>query len=184
MKETATQILDAAEAMMRDGGYHAFSFREIATKLSIKSASVHYRFTTKEALGNAVTQRYTNNFLAALGEPQTHSDPIDHYIDHYIALFRQSLEADGRPCLCGILASESGRLPESMRDTLKEFNSKNLTWLEGSLSNRQDWTNHHRQEMAHIAFSALEGAMIFASLNQEAGHMVRVGDRLKTLLAA
>ena len=180
MKETATQILDTAEAMMRDGGYHAFSFREIATKLSIKSASVHYHFTTKEALGNAVTQRYTDNFLAALGEPQTHSDPIDHYI----GLFRQSLEADGRACLCGILASESGRLPESMRDTLKEFNSKNLTWLEGALSNRQYWTNHHRQEMAHIAFSAMEGAMIFASLNQEADHMVRVGDSLKTLLAA
>jgi TetR/AcrR family transcriptional regulator, transcriptional repressor for nem operon len=180
MSGTATQILNAAEALMRDSGYHAFSFREIATELSIKSASVHYHFPTKEALGNAVTKRYTDNFLAVLGEPQAHPDPIDYYI----SAFRQSLEADGRACLCGILASESGRLPESMRNTLKDFNLKNLAWLERALSSQQDWTNKRRREMAHIIFSAMEGAMIFASLNQEADHMIRVGDSLKTLLTA
>ena len=179
MSETASQILDAAEAMMRDGGYHAFSFREIATKLSIKSASVHYHFPTKEALGNAVATRYMANFLATLGGPQVHPDPIDHYM----SAFRQSLEADGRACLCGILASESGRLPESMRNTLKEFNAKNLAWLESALSSREDWTIERRQEMARIVFSAMEGAMIFASLNREVDHMTRVGDSLKALLA-
>ena len=63
----AEEILDAAETMARTGGYHGFSFREIAKQVGIKAASVHYHFPGKDDLGAAVTRRYTDRFLAALG---------------------------------------------------------------------------------------------------------------------
>ena len=82
MNETSTQILDIAESMIRDGGYYGFSFRQIADRLSIKSASVHYHFPTKEALATSVAKRYTENFLEALGEP-SRKDAVRHYANFF-----------------------------------------------------------------------------------------------------
>ena len=66
MNERASQIIDSAIRMIRAGGYHSFSFRQIAAELGIKSASIHYHFPTKEDLGVALTKRYTENFVASL----------------------------------------------------------------------------------------------------------------------
>ncbi|MFT4639245.1 MAG: TetR/AcrR family transcriptional repressor of nem operon [Verrucomicrobiales bacterium] len=159
MNETAEQILDAAQTMIRDGGYHAFSFRQIADHLDIKGASVHYHFPTKEDLGTAVAIRYTERFLEALGEPTSQSDPIKHYI----SLFRNALESDHRACLCGILAAESSRLPDTLRETLQSFGSRNVEWLIGALKSKHaKWPKKRLHEMATVVFSALEGAMTFA----------------------
>ena len=49
------EILDAAEAMIRDAGFNAFSTRDVASAVGIKSASVHYYFPTKADMGVAVT---------------------------------------------------------------------------------------------------------------------------------
>ena len=65
----AEQILDAAEKMARIGGYHGFSFREIAKDVGIKAASVHYHFPGKQDLGAAIAKRYTERFLESLGAP-------------------------------------------------------------------------------------------------------------------
>lgn len=40
-------LLQAAENKVRLGGYSNFSFRELATEIGIKSASVHYHFPAK-----------------------------------------------------------------------------------------------------------------------------------------
>ena len=179
INQTAKQILDSAEGMMREGGYHAFSFREIATVMSIKSASVHYHFPTKEALGKAVAERYLGVFLETLGAPETVVDPIEHYAE----TFRHSMEVSGRPCLCGILAAESGRLPASIQGTLKDFQDQNVHWLETAFKNsRLDWKKKRRRKMAAIVFSAIEGAMIFACLRADPEHLTRVGDSLRELL--
>ena len=52
--------------MIRQGGYHGFSFRNIADAVGIKSSSVHYHFETKEKLGIATTKRYADNFIQRL----------------------------------------------------------------------------------------------------------------------
>ena len=62
-------ILDIAEAMIRNAGFNAFSTRDVANAVGIKSASVHYHFPTKADMGVAVTERYTSRFLEQLGDP-------------------------------------------------------------------------------------------------------------------
>ena len=60
MSDMRNAIMDAAEQRIRKGGYGAFSFREIAADVGIKSASVHYHFPTKEDLAAAVIRRYSD----------------------------------------------------------------------------------------------------------------------------
>src|SRR5690606_40708940 len=59
MGDTAQQIIDLAEDAIATKGYSAFSFREIAALMGIKSASIHYHFPTKPHLGLAVDRKST-----------------------------------------------------------------------------------------------------------------------------
>jgi len=180
MNERASQIIDSAIQMIRDGGYHSFSFRQIATDLGIKSASIHYHFPTKVDLGVAVTERYSQAFMESLSNPSDH----DRAVDFYIEAFQCSLEQTKSACLCGILAAEAGRLPQAILDSLAEFTDKNIVWLEQALRLQcSGWSDAKVKQSALSIFSALEGGMIFAALTQQPDHLQQVGDWLKKLVS-
>ena len=177
MNETAQKIIASAESMIRDGGYHGFSFRQIADELSIKSASVHYHFSTKEALGCAVAENYTDRFMNGLGDSDR-----KNAIEHYLSLFTSSLKSDGRACLCGVLAGEAGRIPGSLREALQKFSEKNVEWLEEAFAKRHpNWSQKDYRQSARVFFSGLEGAMVFAALNNRPEHLTEIGESLLEL---
>ncbi len=118
MSETTDAILDAAEARIRKAGYHGFSFREIATDVGVKSASVHYHFPTKENLAAAVARRYRERFLAAVEQDiEKGHTPLGAWTEG----FRRALHGDGRMCLCGALGASAGGLPDEVLSEAKAF---------------------------------------------------------------
>ena len=166
--------------MIREGGYHSFSFRQIAAELGIKSASIHYHFPSKEDLGVAVMKRYTESFLKYLSEPSNQSRPVDFYIQ----AFQDSLEEHESACVCGILAAEAGRLPQPILDAITDFTQQNVDWLERALRLQcADWSEEKVKESALSMFSALEGGITFAALSQQPAHLKQVGDWLKKICA-
>ena len=180
MNERANNIIDSAIRMIREGGYHSFSFRQIASELGIKSASIHYHFPSKEDLGAAVAKRYTEEFLECLGEPSDHKQPVSFYID----AFQASLEEETTACLCGVLAAEAGRLPQTIQEALKEFTSRNVEWLEQAIRQQcPDWSKEKVEESGLSFFYALEGGITFAALTRQPEHLKQVGDWLKKLCA-
>jgi TetR/AcrR family transcriptional repressor of nem operon len=56
MKLTLMQekILDTAESLIQKMGYNAFSYKDIAAVVGIKTSSIHYYYPTKEDLVLAV----------------------------------------------------------------------------------------------------------------------------------
>jgi TetR/AcrR family transcriptional repressor of nem operon len=54
--ETAERILDAANALLIDRGYSAFSYADIAETVKIRKASIHHHFPTKAGLVVAVLE--------------------------------------------------------------------------------------------------------------------------------
>ena len=63
---TATQILDVAERLVQVRGFNDFSYRDVARELQLTNAALHYHFTNKAALGEALLARYLAQFLEAL----------------------------------------------------------------------------------------------------------------------
>src|ERR1700712_4796623 len=100
MRET---LMTAAKAAVQAHGYNALSFRDLAKEAGIKSASVHYYFSTKGDLGRALPRRYTRDGSAYLAKLlETSSDP-SWCFDQYTQIFRAALENENRMCLCGIM---------------------------------------------------------------------------------
>ncbi len=155
-----TQILEAAQEMLRCGGYNNFSFRTIAAEVGVKSSSVHYHFATKEELCVAVTEYYTQNFLASLGEPSEILDSGKDPLEIYIQAFRNALRDDSGMCLCGVLSAEGDALPSSVRDATREFFQRNVDWLQRTYQLIDPEQN--AKTLAIQTVSVLEGALITA----------------------
>ena len=166
----ADEIMDSAETMVRQQGYNGFSFRDIADSVGIKSASVHYHFPTKEALGSALARRYTDRFLGLLPDSTDNSLPVLETFSAYITAFRSALVQDGKMCLCGMLGAESASLPASVTAEVERFFDLNCQWLD-SLYRRLP--PEHRilpsRTWALRTLAALEGAMIVARNMAAAG---------------
>ena len=127
--DSATQILDIAERRMRQTGYNAVSYRDIAAEMGIKSASLHYHFPKKEDLGTALTRRYANNFAAALQQiASREADPKDR-IKAFVDIYSRELKERGLVCLCAVLGAETDGLPERVSSEIKIFFDQNIDWL-------------------------------------------------------
>jgi TetR/AcrR family transcriptional regulator, transcriptional repressor for nem operon len=161
----AKAILDVAEQLVQTRGYNGFSYADIAARLGLTKASLHYHFPTKAELGAALIERYQTQFDAALGAiEQRSSDPRDQ-LRQYAALYESVLNNE-RLCLCGMLAAEFATLPAPMRKGLTLFFDANERWLTtvldhglrtGSLQFRDP-----ANERARVLLGALEGAMLVA----------------------
>ncbi len=160
------QILDAAERMIRDRGFNGVSFRDLAHDVGIKSASVHYHFPTKADLGAAVARRYTERFVDALGDPED-ADAIPTLIE----AFRTSLARDQLMCLCGMLAAESGGLPDPVVSETRRFFERTEDWLSAALSASPALGD---PTAASRLLAELEGAMLVARAHGD----VSVFDRI------
>ena len=156
---TKDAILGAAERMVRHGGYAAFSFREIATEVGIKSSSVHYYFPTKEDLGAALAKSYTEGFLNLLGDPielmGSGKDPITLYANS----FKEALQKDKKMCLCGQLGAEVSVLPPKVVTETQAFFEQNIDWLTRAYKAKND---AHPAQSALRTLALLEGAMMIS----------------------
>lgn len=57
MSDTKQKLLDAAERLFAEQGYHATSLRQIIAKAAVNLASVHYHFGSKEELLHELVMR-------------------------------------------------------------------------------------------------------------------------------
>ena len=175
MSSKAEQIMDEAENLARSHGYNAFSFRDLAAKVGIKSASVHYHFPTKADLGAALAKRYTERFISTLNHCIEPTDTTFEIVQRYGEAYYQALVQDGRMCLCGLFAAEVDSLPEPVAAEVQRFFEANINWLKDIL--RRD--PHVRSEQALEAdatfiLTLFQGAMLVGrTMNQpEAIHTV------------
>ena len=162
---TATRILDVGERLLQTRGYNGFSYADIAREIGITTASLHYHFASKAALGEALVGRYADRFFQALLEIESSGAAPLAELEAYIAVYRSVLEAD-RMCLCGTLAVEHETLPQAMRDALARFFEANEVWLTATLTRgREDGTisfSGPPLDTARLVLSSLEGAMLVA----------------------
>jgi len=155
--DTAERVLDAAEQRFRRYGFHGTSFRELAADVGIKSASVHYHFPTKADLGRAVAARYTERFVAALGDPADPTSDGETKVRALVTIFRRAAAGDQGMCLCGLLGTEADGLPREVAASVADFFRALIDWLAMALGGDAP----ARARAIHVA-ALLEGALLVA----------------------
>jgi len=165
LADTKSQLLSEAEALVRTVGFAAFSYGDLAERVGIRKASIHYHFPTKEILGTALVTGYLERFVADLDslaeKPLDTKSKLLAYGEFFVAGLK-----DGLMPLCGALAADSAGLPVSMQQLVKKFFKLHLDWLERILRDGQA-----RRELradlkpgpsAQFLLSTLQGASLVA----------------------
>ncbi len=159
-RDVQTDILDVAEAIVRQHGFNGFDIDDVAARLNLDRAEIIQHFSSKDDLVRVLAERYAARFLeqarAVLRQPGTVSDRIAAYGE----LFRNSYQDDGKMCLCGILAAESTDIPRPVRKIIADFFRVNIELLEEATQKKQE---------ARLILSSLEGAILLARANENIG---------------
>lgn len=156
------KIIAAAEKRVRNAGFPAMSFRDVAQDVGIKSASVHYHFPTKEDLGEALLDTYIDRFRGRLDEIA--QDDLKDALGQFVRLYGDGLVMDEAICLCAILGAEALGLPMDMNKKTKAFFEMNADWLT-ELFSRHGFEGETDLSITIVA--ALEGAIIVASSSND-----------------
>ena len=107
-------ILQAARRRAQAHGYNGLNFRDLATEVGVKSASLYYYFPSKADLGAAVARRYWEDSAAELEALSHDAADSKECLSRYPELFRRSLASDNRMCLCSFMTAEFDDLPTAV----------------------------------------------------------------------
>ena len=150
---------------MQVRGYNGFSYADIAESMRLTKASLHYHFPSKAELGRRLMERYTENFLAALGRIDASGADTREKLSRYVSIYAGVL-ANKRMCLCGMLAAEYATLPRSVKAEVTRFFDANETWLAGVLEegkrSKSVKFSGSAIDTARTLTASLEGAMMVA----------------------
>jgi TetR/AcrR family transcriptional regulator, transcriptional repressor for nem operon len=160
---TRTRILDTAERLVQTRGFNGFSYADVATELAVTKASLHYHFSGKAELGEALIARYTERFTAGLERIDADRLAPRAKLAAYASLYADVLRED-RMCLCGMLAAEYETLPGAMPDAILHFFDHNQEWLravmEEGRADRSMTFDGAAEDSAQTLLGGLEGAML------------------------
>lgn len=174
MKKTNAyeQILDIAEELVQKRGFNAFSYADIAEKIGIKKASIHYHFPSKSDLGKALMERHRiniENFLSNLSS--SHADCKERLLAYLNAIFESTFKANLKMCLGGMLAADVLTLDKDIQTEIKIFFDINEKWLKKLLvEGKKKGEFHFSLEPSEIAkqiLTTIEGSILLARLYED-----------------
>lgn len=164
------QILMVAETLIQTKGYNAFSYRDIADSVGIKTSSIHYYFPAKADLGKAVVKKHLEDLYVHLEEIMTNAKisskkKLDLFLDGIIA---KTYLSERKMCLGGMLASDVLTLPDLIQEEVRLFFKKIEKWLEALLElgkkQREFSFKRNAKQEAQLILAILEGSLLLARL--------------------
>lgn len=74
-------ILEAAEQLLIDSGYHNFSMRKVATKAGVSVGNLQYYFPTKDSLLEALLDHVIQNYLDIFQHIRDSLSPKEQFVE-------------------------------------------------------------------------------------------------------
>lgn len=131
--DTKEEIVRIGTELIKSHGYNAFSYADIAEKLQVRNAAIHYHFRGKEDLLSEIIDQYIDLYtsldkqLKAAGVSATKA--LEKFIERYSCLVDAS-----SICIIGSIASDYNTLPESVKEKVQQLVTMVLKMVEQTLA--------------------------------------------------
>lgn len=169
MLSTRKKIVVIADQLIRNKGYNAFSYADIASTLNIKNAAIHYHFQSKADLGKAVITASREKFMnnTTIWSSFSSYDQVSAFIDMY-----SNNSKNNCICFMGALGSSFNTLPQEMRQELTNAHDEITVWLINILQKGK--TNDEMEfplsaeEMSDLITSGMLASLILERVSKNA----------------
>ena len=164
--DTMQLILETGQHLIQARGYNAISYADIAERIGIKKASIHYHFPSKQDLVQAILKRYRKEFLHELDQIESEKVNSEEMLLGFFQHYRETLANDSKLCLCSMLAAELVSFPIEIRDEINGFFRDNENWIEkvieeGKKAGVMD-AQISAREQSQIITAFVQGAQLLA----------------------
>lgn len=168
ISETKERILTEAESLIQQKGFNAFSFKDIAKAIGIKTASIHYHFPSKEDLGIEVVSWHADKVENALyningNQKLSAKQKIQSLFDAILSL---TYKSEHKMCLGGMFASDLQSLPASIQNKAKSFFELIINWIRDVLI-ASGCDKDLSCLLSKQIMSQIEGALLLARLYKD-----------------
>lgn len=130
MNPTALRLIALSDTYIRQNGYNAFSFHQLAKLTGLKTASIHYHFSNKSALGEAVVKQQKEQFIAF--EKAVEGLNPAQRLRWFFSYYAEQGE-NNQICILGALGSEISSLGAPLAATTQELSEHIREWLRTTL---------------------------------------------------
>ena len=184
MKE---RIIDVAQALVQSRGFNAFSYRDLADRILIRTASIHYYFPKKDDLARALIERYRSDFEGAIQDIDCTARSPQDRLSAYLKMFLELSKGGSRLCLFAVFSAELPSLSETVQEEIKIFYEKNIQWIgevidDGRRAGLFSFPGRSR-DVASAVFSFLEGEMLVRRVFPSKEPFPEVPDAIRILLS-
>ena len=127
MKDTKKELIKLGDKYLKERGFNAFSYHDMARQVGVKTAAIHYHFPFKKDLAIAIIQ-YNIAELEALKlkiKTQSESDKLRSLLDHFT-----DLQDDHQVCIQSALLNDWNTLEVDIQKELKRYNKEFLNLLQ------------------------------------------------------
>lgn len=174
--ETASKLMDHAEALIRERGFNAFSYKDLADAVGIRTASIHYHFEKKSQLGYALMKRYLERLRERLTEAER-GRTAKARLRSFVQMYKDAEEREV-VCLCGSLASDVATLPAEIRGLVTSYISTSEAWVDGQIrqgiASGEFSPQASSKDLATLLVSGLQGGLVLARVRPESDTLARV----------
>ncbi|HLZ89845.1 MAG TPA: TetR/AcrR family transcriptional regulator [Puia sp.] len=118
MSATREHIIDLADKVIREKGFNAFPYADIAAVLEIRKAAIHYHFPSKSQLGQAVMEEELSrlDLFRRLNARVGGDLQLKHLVGTFYHNARRQVV-----CLMGALTPEFATFDAEMQATLRRL---------------------------------------------------------------
>jgi TetR/AcrR family transcriptional repressor of nem operon len=180
INNTKNEIAVLGEKLIRAQGYHAFSYHDIASRLNVKNAAIHYHFPLKEDLVIEIIRKNIKGFEELL-QNKTYSQ-LDEW--DQLAIFMDEIfgkyHGEGHVCLVGALSTEFLTLPENVQKEFKLMTEEIRNWLttllkEGKKKKHFYFTTSAEVKALMIITNMIAGLQISRVMNKSDFQLIKSG---------
>jgi TetR/AcrR family transcriptional repressor of nem operon len=162
-RDTRTELMEAAMELLQTIGFNAFSYQDLADRLDIKKASIHYHFPAKEDLGVGLIDRSVARFQTWSETIQNKNLTATEELDAYFDYFARLSQDGKRICPCGQLVAEWKMLPEKLQGSVARLLQGHQKWLKQMLEKGRKTGEFDKlgsvDEQAQYIYSSIQGAL-------------------------
>jgi TetR/AcrR family transcriptional regulator, transcriptional repressor for nem operon len=175
-------LLEHAQTLLMTRGYNAFSYRDLAERVGVKTSSIHYYFPAKEDLALEAVNAYSADLMSSVYAIDS-SAPADKKLDRYAKVFGRILGGGNQICLCGMLAADIESLPDKVRQAVQGYFKANENWLakvlaEGEAQDTLD-AGGKPEAAARTLYAAFQGALLASRLFQVRARLEEIADSVR-----
>jgi TetR/AcrR family transcriptional repressor of nem operon len=186
--DNRTKVMQVAMQLAQTRGFNAFSYRDLAHEVGIKTSSIHYHFPTKDDLGVALMQEYTAAMMTTMAEIQASQASHIEQFRAFVGVFDRTAATGDQLCLAGMFGSAVETLTPELKAEVLRFFSVVEDWLTVFLQAGRDAQAfafaNEPNELAAMILAALEGSLMTARLFGGSQRLQQSAAMLEVLLVA